>query len=1163
MQRLGAVVALACGVHAYHALPRGVADRAVSHRIARLLGVGEAAERRHRFFPHRQAEALQTESPLGLRVLPVYQWLDDPLHTCQEETPAARLQEMATRAGGVPVSESVLYSTQRNPRVRVFNRDGGSNLYHEVECTRSRVLDSGMKGYVTEKLLPELLSYFNTLLAARYSGSGGLGPLQGNDASSEPFCQDASGVGRCMRCNSDHFVFHLPPPYRFESSDLILFVTAEPDWSPAWATPCTFATDGRPTSMILNLSPSEMRAAGESPRGLEMFQAHAMQALFHGLGFTTSLFPSWRVNGDPYYTVPALYGGGTTVNVVTTPAVIRFLETVQFRCQGHPKGGTGRAHGAELEDALLDSKDVLPYWDRRVFKGEILTMLPDVRSELEDIPVVSGLTIAVMEDTGWYVVERRLAQRLPWLFEQPCKDAGGSCTEWSPRYRCAVGPDTPAADITVGCSSDFTAVGTCNGFAWPPGRVPDKFRRYNGQGVLRNWAGGDPLGDFCAFNEPGALAGASCLSGSALCASETCPQFSVRGTNSRCVTSNLTYEEFSSGSPAASRGTCLPHSCMKLGVPEPGQPQLWRAVFNVAGHDFACEQAGAVVGPSVGGAKGSPNCRGDVVVGTITCPDPRELCEEAGEAVLARACDPRLDCSGHGYCSPEGACVCFTEMTPAGFPRHGAWGGLRCSRCLDGWTGVECRSRACALTQDGEVCGGHGVCRSSGRCECFANETHGWWGVSSGCTDCAAGRSGGSCKLDACVSDTDCLHGVCSQGAVCDCHRDLENGFWLRGDRGRCDRCARGYDHTEGCRVRIASFYGCDANAASDHLASAECMVECSNGDAVPQRPPAIDERGCLVSRPPPKCRGHVQFAGTQPGLMQCTGSDPCPSPSEGGLMYNCKGYPNPYTDCWLANECRCGGSPRLTCLAGTEAVRPVGAVPQTHRAGGDGIKPGPQDERGYVTPAEPARRVCRCPAPRQVAKIDCWGPLADDPSSPTGTRPVGPPRVRGRVVFFEPRQLFEEDFCQCTSPPIPQCSDETRPQRLPQRTQGRRLDCREVLEEYGCPDWHTILNIAQQTDSSAPDLSLIDCDGWPPPKLVHHQDACGCSFPRFTCIPGTEGVCGDPPDCPAWDPLPQINCRGQMPPVLNRHAPHPCGCPPPPPPICIPGTQRGSDGNG
>ena len=1114
-------------------------EQAISMKLSGIMGVAERAKEAS----YRQIATQQLLLPghfEGLRMLLVDVWLDDPKHTCQG----------GVRRGGNNKDPLQYYTPQNPSTIEIFNRDIAGGGTHTLTCEESYTVDAAKKAYIRNRLIPRVVSQLSLTLAPRFRGSGGSAPITGNDATSSPSC---AGY-HCIKCGTgSHFVFKLPYPYAFPSSDVLILLSAEPDVTAATAFPCTFGSDGRPTSVVLNVAPNKISDIGKIPRGPMKMHSRTLQAMLHGLGFDVSLFSTWKQGASPNYTIPALHTPGAVINVVGSPSVKTWIENVQFRCTGHPKGGSGTIDGAELENALTEGI-TLPYWEKRLFKGDILTMLPDISLDYsQSIPVVSGLTLSAFKDMGWYEVNMKMEQPLPWLREQPCNIPSIPCSSWPDRYKCSKNELQPM------CSPDLLSTATCAGFEWPSGMIPNKFRR---DALNVNWGGGDPLMDFCPFRDSRDSIQSSCLIPSndpseQNCQTERCPSFQLRSPSSRCFISNLHYTAYGEESNIT-RGTCIPHYCQKVGIPAPGQPQEWRAYLQIGGKEYMCDSTTTTVGP--GDTNGEKVCSGATIKGTVRCPDLRELCEEAGPQAYVKSCDPIEDCNARGSCDENGNCVCFTEVDPKGNPLYGMFAGERCTKCHEDYYGLQCKQKKCPVEPEtGAMCYNHGQCLGNGICECYSNVTHGYWSNTTGCSTCTTGITGGSCKLAECNpaggSTGGCVKGICNPTTLrCNCYASAAQGYWDVGTLGTCDRCKSGYDFHQSCKVRIQNYYACDNPSNPDILKIDVCLATCRPGEEVPRRVSMVDYHGCTFDKPSPRCGTkvceHPSSRNSSVPSPRAGAPSGCPTPTF--VPYDCKGFPNPYHDCWLENECSCVSPRKPQCIAGTDAILSPDAYPVASNLRDAG---GSSDLRPISFPT--SKKQCKCPKPGFRPSINCWSTWVEkSPDFPGGVQPRKPYK-RGVVVLFEPQQLFYEDFCHCTSPPIAKCSDETKSEWLMQRKQGLRLDCNVLLSDFGCPNWDFILNVGGVANSSAPDLSLIDCDGWPAPKLLKEADPCGCPFPQFKCLPGTLGKCNDPPKCPDWDPLPAINCLGQMPPVLTFHGAHPCGCRPPPTPTCIPGTER------
>eukprot|EP00756_Hemistasia_phaeocysticola_P007924 Hpha_TRINITY_DN14439_c2_g7::TRINITY_DN14439_c2_g7_i1::g.157674::m.157674 len=1043
------------------------------------------------------------------------------------------------------------YYPQDTPSVAFYDRVKGELF--EAACLPERVVDPPKRS-VVEQTVRAATRYLSMLLGPRIRQTGA-GPISGNAA-----------AGAIFQCMHEYFTFNLTEEmtkvqgqFELPGVDLLVMLTAVPDTDVAWAYPCSLSVDLRPVVVVLNVAPNQVDRVLNLPLGKIKFRNRILHALLQAVGFHTDLFGNWQqpVVNTTVQTPSCTVSNSNScrnVTLVATPAVKKWVETVHFKCSGNPNGGSGVIGGAELEDGMLDttgSAVVLPYWEKRIFKGEILTVPNDISEDRgTDVAVVSGLTLAAFEDMGWYIVNPLMQQTLQWGRLQRCEFANGDCTQWSDRYRLV--PASPMGAQELQCSPDFLSLASSNVVTWPDREIPLKFRWLSGR---PNEGGSDALMDFCPLKRPIAR---SCLipsPGDEECQVTPCRKFQVRGPSSRCLMSTIRYKVYegkvntsvssaavqAASAPPVPRGTCMPVEC-ELGVAG------WFAHLWIGGQQYTCNTKGEQVGPSEVSTVGVSNSANFTLLGSITCPDPRELCTEAGAAAVQRSCDPIEDCFGNGYCDETtGSCVCFSsKVSPGPDPTNphlgsrGFFGGERCDRCEAGYFGwPQCRSKRCPADPDtGVMCHAHGRCNgTSGVCICAADTVQGHWHSATACSTCASGWVGGTCQIPRCINDADCGQGTCTSATgICQCHVSQLAGFW---EGTRCDRCREGYDSRKGCKVRVEEYFACDAQRDADCLLSSRAEIDCSSCSlkctadgkqtAVCRTPHRIipeDERGCAVDARIPRCASQVTSCG------------PCPVSNP--VRIDCQGFPNPYTTCWVPDECGCLPPVFVQCETGTDAI------PSPTVSLGVSNPEGVRDVRAAYPPT--STKQCRCPDRPPALSFDCWGPLAADDT---------PLRVKGRVVFFEPRsqQIFEEDFCHCSNPPVPGCTADTKPYYLPELAHDKHLDCRALLEGPGCPDWAEILNVGQAFNPSAPDLSVIDCAGWPAPRFRSVSDPCGCPLPKFSCMKGTRGECAAPPECPRWPDLIEVDCGGYQPPVLTLRAPHPCGCPPPPPITCRAGT--------
>jgi leishmanolysin-like peptidase len=122
------------------------------------------------------------------------------------------------------------------------------------------------------------------------------------------------------------------------------------------------------------------------------------------------------------------------VDVVVTP---RVREEVQRHF------GCDKLTGAELEDQVTRSLlppspatfpptpslqgeegTALTHWEKRLFENEAMT------GTHTQNPIYSRITMALMEDTGWYLPNYALAEELAWGRGLGCDFALKSCKDW-------------------------------------------------------------------------------------------------------------------------------------------------------------------------------------------------------------------------------------------------------------------------------------------------------------------------------------------------------------------------------------------------------------------------------------------------------------------------------------------------------------------------------------------------------------------------------------------------------------------------------------------------------------------------------------------------------------------------------------------------------------
>jgi len=144
--------------------------------------------------------------------------------------------------------------------------------------------------------------------------------------------------------------------------------------------------------------------------------------------------------------------------------------------------GCSSLDGVPLEDGG-DRSTHDSHWEKRLFRNEYMTGSSDHTA------VISKISLALLEDTGWYQVEYGHAEDLEWGRGMGCSFVNARCSEWDDRkgYFCT----QPGAK---GCTTDRSAMGYCNlirhrsELSSAVRYFPDSY-----------YGGSDALADFCPY----------------------------------------------------------------------------------------------------------------------------------------------------------------------------------------------------------------------------------------------------------------------------------------------------------------------------------------------------------------------------------------------------------------------------------------------------------------------------------------------------------------------------------------------------------------------------------------------------------------------------------------------------------------------------------------
>lgn len=239
-----------------------------------------------------------------------------------------------------------------------------------------------------------------------------------------------SRVGPCSQ-------FIVPADHQregLELTDFVLYVAAGPTPATmvAFAMGCMFLSGtGRPIVGVSNYAPRSIEPTRERARVM----AHE---LLHALGFSSSTFSSMgilsrRINirGKPH---PQL--------TLSSPRLLAAARA-HYRCSSmefvelEDEGGLGTAGS---------------HWERRNAKDEIM-------AGISNYGYYTAMTLAVMEDLGYYTANYHLAEVMPWGRSAGCPFLNEKCIEGGiTRYPSAFCTERRPYPV---CTSDRAAMGPC------------------------------------------------------------------------------------------------------------------------------------------------------------------------------------------------------------------------------------------------------------------------------------------------------------------------------------------------------------------------------------------------------------------------------------------------------------------------------------------------------------------------------------------------------------------------------------------------------------------------------------------------------------------------------------------------------------------------------
>ncbi|XP_035379419.1 leishmanolysin-like peptidase [Electrophorus electricus] len=455
----------------------------------------------------------------------------------------------------VPLPSEVIHEVYLKPG-RLTKRSTEQQLKVQIVYDSSLdVLDEDKSSLVKDKLFPQAIDYLQrafkvrrqtgTVLLSRQCATNQY--LRKKD-DPHRYCQGAcAGITRCgpvivpeqhlQQCRVCSEMgkscgpVGAPDGEGVESADFLLYVSGVTtercgqENIVAYAAYCQLEAElDRPIAGYANLCPNMISTQLQEFEGMLSTVKHE---IIHALGFSAGLFAFYHDDDGKPLTprfasgLPAfneslglyqwsdkvikraarlwdLRGGRMVqheVHLMVTPRVVAEARR-HFKCP--------ILEGMELENQGGIGTE-LNHWEKRLLENEAMT-----GSHTQN-RVFSRITLAIMEDTGWYTANYSMAENLEWGKDLGCDFVMKSCKFWIDRQRLMNPTRTPYCNsvrgtpLQLSCRQDQLAVAVCNlqKYGQP---LPHEYQYFDSiPGVpeedLPLYGGAVQIADFCPFSQ--------------------------------------------------------------------------------------------------------------------------------------------------------------------------------------------------------------------------------------------------------------------------------------------------------------------------------------------------------------------------------------------------------------------------------------------------------------------------------------------------------------------------------------------------------------------------------------------------------------------------------------------------------------------------------------
>ncbi|CAH1153503.1 unnamed protein product [Phaedon cochleariae] len=238
----------------------------------------------------------------------------------------------------------------------------------------------------------------------------------------------------------------------------------------------------RPIAGHANLCPNSISTKRQE---LETQMSTVKHEILHALGFSVSLYAFYRdQRGSPLTqrisetgkpplneSLQTYQWSDKVIKTFTRPnwlvkagyikRDVQIMVTPNVAKEARAHFNCSELEGAELEDQGEEGT-ALTHWEKRVFENEAMT------GTHTQNPIISRITLALMEDTGWYIANYSMAEDMSWGRNLGCDFVLKSCKEWITTKSARGYSIHPFCNkvkrdpLQTECTDDRTSVALCN-----------------------------------------------------------------------------------------------------------------------------------------------------------------------------------------------------------------------------------------------------------------------------------------------------------------------------------------------------------------------------------------------------------------------------------------------------------------------------------------------------------------------------------------------------------------------------------------------------------------------------------------------------------------------------------------------------------------------------